>query len=138
MNNYNAHQDFKNKNGGIQLFVGGPTEKSQQQKIPYPHNPSHHRAPNKGRYESTFDESLSVCSTMGKKLCSKDELATANKAGYSHCECGWTSTKTGDQYWIGHPTNIDQWVEINRGSDQNRGVGLCGSPGLNQCGDICA
>src|SRR6185312_6059557 len=42
--------------------------------------------------------------------------------------------KTGDQYWIGYPTNIDQWVDLNRGPDPNVQGGWCGSPGINQCG----
>ena len=135
MNNYNAYQEFKNKNGGIRLFVGGPVSTTT---LPskFPHNPTHHVAPNKTTYTSSYADAMSTCSALGKKVCSLEELTTANKAGYSSCACGWTSDKVDDKYWVGYPTNIDTWVNLNRGADRSVKGAYCGVPGMNRCGLI--
>ena len=152
LNNYSAHQNFKNKNGGVQFYIGGPVTQvaagpvnqvaGEPNNFPqpqsFPHNPTHHLAPNKKTYESTYTEAQSVCSTMGKKICSKDELTIANRAGYSSCACGWTETMIGNQHWVGYPTNMDQWINLNRGAEKNVQGGWCGIPGINQCGLIDA
>ena len=132
MNNYNAYQTFKNQNGGIQLLIGGSPNKNPK-KQSYPHNPSHHQAPGKAHYASTYKDAVSVCQLMGKKVCTKDELESANKAGYSSCACGWTDTKVGDKQWVGYPTNMNQWTDLNKGKEASVQGGWCGVPGMNLC-----
>jgi hypothetical protein len=123
---------FKNENKGVQIYVGGQYPGTSTKDIP--HNPTHHRAPGKGRYQSTYKEAEQVCMALGKKVCSVPQLEEANKAGYGNCDCGWTSTKKDkDHRVIAYPTNIDIWGELQFDPKKRD---WCGKPGMNTCGVV--
>lgn len=136
MYNYGNHTGFKNKNGGVQLFIGGPTRKTIDQKESiFPYNPSFQQLSFKPPGSATYEDAVALCATRGQKVCSKDELAEANTAGYSSCAAGWTDTVVGpeNKQWVGYPTNMDEWINLNiTSSDLNRLGQKCGRPGLNQ------
>lgn len=125
---------FMSENGGVQIFVGGLFA-GHNRRSSFPHNPSHHRAPGKGGYSSTFREAQQVCNAMGKKMCTRKQLTEANKKGYSKCACGWMDTKIDkSRYVVGYPTNIDKWGSL-QGTGKHK-PSWCGKPGLNTCGYV--
>lgn len=127
---FNQNQEFKNANGGIQIYIGGSYGGITTKK--FPHNPTYHTAPGKGQYQSTYDEALKVCSSLGKKICSVKQLKEANDQGYGKCQCGWTDTKKDKKrITVAYPTNIDIWAEL-QGDPVKQG--WCGKPGINYCG----
>lgn len=133
MNNSDSFVEFKNNNGGIQMFVGGNQTNPVGANSQIPHDPIHIREDDKGPYSSTYQDAVAVCALRGQKVCSREELELANKAGYSSCACGWTDTKIGNKHWVGYPTNMETWTQLNRGPDPTTQGNKCGVPGLNQC-----
>ena len=128
-----GHSKWMSRNGGVQIYVGGRAD-SLAKKSDHPYNPSHHMAPGKGRYASSYAEAKQICKAKGKKVCSVKQLTSANMdgRGYGKCACGWTSTKQDKyRYVVGYPTNIDKWSNL-QGS--KRTSGWCGKPGFNKCG----
>lgn len=132
MNNYPNHTTFKNKNGGIQLFIGGRARTDIDKNVVFPYNPGYYELSYKPPASATYDDAVALCATKGQKVCSKDELAEANAAGYSSCSPGWTDTVEGldSKNWVGYPTSMNEWIKLNTNTlntDQK-----CGNPGLNQ------
>lgn len=106
---FQANEQFKNKNGGIRIFVGGeylPSDKSI-----YRHNPSLHRAPGRKTGKSTYREAISMCRSLGKKICTKKQLEQAQSDGFGGASCGWTSTGP-DKHslFTTQPLSIDLWA----------------------------
>ncbi len=124
--------DFKDANSGIFVYVGGEHKPSTKEN--FRHNPSHHRAYGKNKYQSTYKEAQSVCSSMGKRICSLKQLKEANDGGFSSCSPGWTSTKASKhKYRIAYPTNINKWASLQYEPGQSN---WCGKPGINEWGPL--
>jgi len=137
-----GHTKWMAQNDGIQIFIGSSVMQGMSSVMQgmqgsdkkYPHNPSVHRAPGKGKNKSSYNEAQAVCRSLGKKLCSMPQLSEAQKHGYGVCSCGWTDTKNEDKENIlGFPTNIDTWasVQANKETSQN-----CGKIGINTCKSV--
>jgi len=126
------HTSFMVRNGGIKAYVGGSYQDQKPKVIP--HHVSHHRAPHKGRMQSTYEDAKMVCESLGKKVCSREELTEAQQAGYSSCACGWTSDRdSSGRHWVGYPTGLSTWSALNTNRDDADNH-QCGVIGMNQCG----
>lgn len=106
---FQANEQFKNKNGGIRIFVGGeylPSDKSA-----YRHAPSLHQAPGRKTGQSTYKEAISMCRSLGKKICTKKQLEQAQSDGFGGASCGWTSTgPSKHSLFTVQPLSIDVWA----------------------------
>jgi hypothetical protein len=106
---FQANENFKNKNGGIMIYVGGSYVPDKQK---FRFNPTTHMAPGRAPGRSTYKEAENVCKSLGKKVCSVNQLELAQRDGFGSASCGWTSTGP-DPYHLNtmQPVSVDIWAK---------------------------
>jgi hypothetical protein len=109
---FHANEQFKNKNEGIRVFIGGSYESSTGKSGGSSrHNPSFHMAPGRKSGQSTYKEAINMCRSLGKKICTRKQLDQAQDTGFGGSSCGWTSTGP-DRFSVfsKQPLSVDIWA----------------------------
>jgi hypothetical protein len=104
-----SNEQFKNENGGIKVYVGG--EYVHNKKSVYKYHPTSHLAPGRKSGQSSYKEAMSMCRSLGKKICTKKQLEQAHADGFGGASCGWTSTGPDpNSVYTMQPLSIDLWA----------------------------